>query len=143
MAKTNPSLTKLGTRLAEAQRLRLIRQLVRDASPGVNAALDRLIAYREVDDGVLAGAEALNTAYERMEEARRSGDAAAYGATLDAYEAAHTEMERRLANSDAGRLMLIREAQAKLETRLSKPGKLSEYMELIETLGALSKALET
>lgn len=141
IAKANPPLTKLGTRLVEAQRLRLIKRLVLDASPGVNAALDRLIAYREVDDGLVSGAAALGVAYDQMEAARRSG--VGYGAAVAEYEAAHAEMERRLSASDAGRLMLIREAQGALEARLKKPGSLKDYMGLIADLGALSKALDS
>jgi hypothetical protein len=142
MSRVNAPLSKFSGRLADAQRLRLIRGLVRDAGPGVMAALDRLIAYREVDDGLLSGAEALNTGYDAMEAARRSGDAGAYAAAVAAYEAAHQDLQRRLADSDAGRLMLIREAQLGLEARLAKPGSLSDYMELIDTLGALSRAVE-
>ena len=141
ISRVSAPLAKVSGRLAEAQRLRLIRALVRDAGPGVTAALDRLIAYREVDDGLLSGAEALNTGYDRMETARRSGDAAGYAAAVAAYEAAHAELQRRLADSDAGRLLLIREAQLGLETRLAKPGSLSDYMELIDKLGALSRAV--
>jgi hypothetical protein len=141
IAKTDPPLTKLGTRLVEAQRLRLIRKLVLEASPGVNAALDRLIAYRETNDGLVSGAAALGVAYERMEEARRSG--VGYGAAVVEYEAAHAALAQRLAASDAGRLLLIRDAQEKLEARLRNPGSLSEYKELIGNLRALSKALES
>lgn len=142
LGKANPSLTRLGTRLVEAQRLRLIRQLVRDAGPGVNEALDRLIAYRDADDGLSAGAEAVSQSYDRMEAARQSGDAGAYAAAVAAYEAQHADLQSRLARSDSGRLMLIREAQEKLEARLAKPGKLTEFIELIETLKALSNALD-
>lgn len=142
LAKANPPLTKLGTRLVEAQRLRLIRQLVRDAGPGVNGALDRLIAYRDADDGLSVAASDLSAAYDRMEAARLSGDTAAYGAAVALYEARHADLQSRLAGSDAGRLMLIREAQEKLEARLKEPGKLTEFIELIETLKALSNALE-
>ena len=141
IAKANPPLTRLGTRLVEAQRLRLIRRVVMDASPGVTAALDRLIAYREVDDGLVSGAAALGVAYDRMEAARRAG--VGYAVAVAGYETTHAEIERRLAASDAGRLMLIREAQGKLEARLSKPGSLKDYIGLIENLGALATALES
>lgn len=142
LAKANPPLTKLGARLAEVQRLRLIRTLVRDAAPGVNEALDRLIAYRDEADGLLATAVGLDEAYARMDAAMQSGNGAAYATEVAAYEAQHAQLQDRLARSDAGRLILIRDAQAKLEARLKEPGKLTEFIELIETLKALSNALE-
>jgi hypothetical protein len=142
ISKSNPPLTKLAARFAEARRLSLIRRLVRDAGPAVNEVLDRLIAARDESDGLTASASALSLAYQRMETARRSGNRAAYGAAIADYEAEHRDLQDRLASSDAGRLILIREAQGKLEARLKEPGKLTDFLELIETLKALSNALE-
>jgi hypothetical protein len=143
IAKARPPLTTLGQRLAEAQRMRLIRQLVRDAGPGVTEVLDRLIAYRDADDGLLAAADALNASYGRMEDARRSGNQSAFAAAVSDYEATHAALRSRLVASDAGRLVLIREAQQKLEDRLAEPADLESYVSLIETLKALSDALSS
>lgn len=142
LASVKAPLTTLGTRLAEAQRMRLIRKLVRDAGPGVDEILDRLIAFRDPDDGLTAAGEALNAAYGAMEDARRSGDRATYAAAVGRYEVVNADLRSRMIASDAGRLILIREAHVALVARLREPGDIESYVALIETLKALSDAFE-
>jgi hypothetical protein len=141
--KTKAPLTSLAGQLAEAQRTRLIRNLVRDAGPGLDEIIDRLIAYRDPDDGLSDATEDLTLAYGRLEDARRSGNRAAYASSVRAYETSFAVLQSRMRSSDAGRLALIRDAQTALRERLAQPGELDSYVKLIETIKALSDALQS
>ncbi|MGQ0566174.1 MAG: hypothetical protein ACT4OK_14050 [Gemmobacter sp.] len=135
-------LTSLAGQLAEAQRTRLIRDLVRAAGPGIEDLTSRLISFRDADDGLSAATEALQQAYVQMESARRSGNSAAYAATVRDYEATHADLRARLMSSDAGRLVLIRDAQAALTARVSAPGDIEAFVTLIETIKALTDSVQ-
>jgi hypothetical protein len=141
--KTKAPLTSLAGQLAEAQRTRLIRTLVKDAGPGLDEIIDRLIAYRDPDDGLSDATDSLRLAYDRMEDARRSGNRNAYTSAVRGYEGAFAVLQSRMRSSDAGRLALIRDAQTALRERLAKPGDLESYVKLIETIKSLSDALQS
>lgn len=140
-AKLKAPAGQLATLLAEARKAAILRRLILRGDGPVREIIRSLIADLARTDRIPASSAALTAAYKEMEIARDSGNPGRYAAALATLETANAQFKTLVAASDAGHLMLLRNAQMRLAAAVSRPTTPEEFLDLAEAMKKLADAL--